>query len=122
MSKKIVVVDDDPHAVRILAMILDRQGYETVKVTDSEVALQTIQEMEPAVVFIDVMMPGKNGYQICRDIRSDATLNHQPYIIMLTARGMTSERKRAERSGADEFMTKPFSPSQLADRVRQVLE
>jgi two-component system, OmpR family, alkaline phosphatase synthesis response regulator PhoP len=119
--EKILIVDDDPFIARILSLTFDKEGYQTVTVMDGTAALETIREEDPDIVFIDVMMPGKNGYDVCRDIRRDTALNRQPYIIMLTARGMASERKRAERSGADEFMTKPFSPTQLTSHVREVL-
>ena len=118
---KIVVIDDDPSISRILALAFDQLGYHTITAMDGDVGLQTIREEEPNLVFIDVMMPGKDGYQVCQEIRRDPSIIRQPYIIMLTARGMVTERKRAEKSGADEFMTKPFSPSQLVERVRQIM-
>jgi DNA-binding response OmpR family regulator len=119
--EKILIIDDDPFIARILSLTFDKEGYQTVTVMDGMAALEAIHNEDPDIVFIDVMMPGKNGYDVCRDIRLDTTLPRQPYIIMLTARGMASERKRAERSGANEFMTKPFSPTQLTSHVREVL-
>ena len=119
---KILIVDDDPFIARILSLTFDKEGYQTITVTDSTKAVETIQAEDPDLIFVDVMMPGKNGYDVCKEIRKDDTLSRQPYIIMLTARGMATERKRAERSGADEFMTKPFSPTQLTSHVREILK
>ena len=120
--EKILIVDDDPFIARILSLTFDKEGYQTITVMDSTKALETIQKEDPDVIFVDVMMPNKNGYEVCQEIRKDDSLARQPYIIMLTARGMATERKRAERSGADEFMTKPFSPTQLTSHVREVLK
>ena len=121
-EKKIVVVDDVPSMIRILLLTFVQLGYQTLKAMDGFEGVQVIREEEPDLVVVDVMMPGKDGYALCQEIRADTSLSRQPYIIMLTARGMASERKRAQASGADEFMTKPFSPSQLAQHVRQILE
>mgnify|MGYP001146142759 CR=1 FL=1 len=119
---KIMVVDDDPVIVRMLALTFENVGYETIIAVDGQEALARVREIEPALMVMDVMMPGIDGFQVCERIRSDTTLTHQPYIIILTARGMVTDRKRAEQSGANEFMTKPFSPSQLISRVKQIME
>ncbi len=121
-NDRIVIVDDDPYLVRILSMTIERAGYQTYKVLDSSDALLLIQETRPALVFLDVMMPDKDGYQLCRDIRNDTTLANQPYIIILTSRGSYHEEKRAKHFGADEFITKPFRPSYLVSRIREILE
>jgi len=121
-SPKIMVVDDDPFIVRMLALTFDKVGYETIIAVDGQEALDKMRELEPVLIVVDVMMPGKDGFQVCEEIRKDTSLSRQPYIIMLTARGMTTDRKRAEQSGADEFLTKPFSPSYLMSRVQKILE
>lgn len=121
-SQKIMVVDDDPFIVRMLAMTFEKVGYETIIAVDGQEALMKVRESEPMLMVVDVMMPGIDGFQVCERIRSDATLNRQPYIIVLTARGMVTDEKRAEQSGANEFMTKPFSPSYLVSRVQEILE
>ncbi len=117
-----MVVDDDPVIVRMLALTFENVGYETIIAVDGQEALTKVREIEPSLMVMDVMMPGIDGFQVCERIRSDTTLTHQPYIIILTARGMVTDRKRAEQSGANEFMTKPFSPSQLISRVKQIME
>jgi len=120
--RKVIFVDDDPSMIRVLELAFSQAGFQTFRVMDSEAALTTIQQEVPDVVFMDVMMPGKDGYQLCREVREDTSLRQQPYIIMLTARGMSREQTLAKDAGANEFMTKPFSPAQLVNRVRQILE
>ncbi len=121
-AQRILVVDDDPFIIRILSLAFDREGYETITAVDGHEAMVKVRELQPSVVFVDIMMPGKDGFQVCEEIRNDSSLTRQPYIIMLTARGMVTDQRRAELSGADEYMTKPFRPSQLARHVRNILE
>lgn len=120
--RKILVVDDEPFILRTLSLVLKKEGYDVATAVDGEEALAQIQALEPHLVFLDAMMPKKDGYQVAQEIRSDLTLARQPYIIMLTARGQESDRERAEQVGIDEYMTKPFSPSQVITRTREVLE
>ena len=123
MSKgKILVVDDEPYILRALTFALKREGYEIATAVDGEEALAQIQALEPSLVFIDVTMPKKDGYQVCQEVRDDSTLTRQPYIIILTSRGQEADREKAERVGVNEFMTKPFSPSKIVTRVREILE
>ncbi len=122
VTGKIIVVDDNPAMVRMLTFMLNKRGYETIVAVDGEEALTKIRELKPRLVFLDVMMPKKDGYQVCWEIRNDPTFTHQPYIIMLTARGLAADRKKAEAVGIDEFMTKPFSPSQVEARVQDILD
>lgn len=123
MSKgKILVVDDSPVILRMLPMVLEQQGYDIATAVNGEEALRQIRELKPPLVFMDAMMPKKDGYETCQEARQDATLSHQPYIIMLTAGGHEADRERAEQVGVDEFMTKPFSPSKVVARVQKILE
>lgn len=119
---KILLVDDEPFILRTLTLVLKKEGYEIATAVDGEEALVQIRALEPSLVFIDAMMPRKDGYQVCQEVRNNATLTRQPYIIMLTARGQEADREKAEQIGVNEFMTKPFSPSKVVARVRQVME
>jgi DNA-binding response OmpR family regulator len=119
---KILVVDDEPFILRTLAFVLKKEGYDVATAVDGEEALDQIRTLEPVLVFIDAMMPKKDGYQVCQEVREDPTITRQPYIIMLTARGQEADRERANRVGVDEFMTKPFSPSKVLSRVQEILE
>lgn len=117
----IVVVDDSPMILRMLSMTLESAGFDVVTAEDGEEALALVREHEPPLVLLDAMMPKKDGYQVCAELRSDDALAHQPHVIMLTASGHEADRERAMAAGVNEFMTKPFSPSQLLIRVEELL-
>lgn len=120
MAKKILVVDDEPFIVRSLTFVLKKQGYETITATDGEEAVTKIQEEKPDLVFLDVMMPKKTGFEVCQEVRANPEMGDL-YIIMLTARGQEADRERGLRLGVNEFMTKPFSPSKVIEKVKEVL-
>jgi len=120
VAKKILVVDDEPFIVRSLTFVLKRQGYKTITATDGEEAVIKIREEKPDLVFLDVMMPKKTGFEVCQEVRGSLDMG-DPYIIMLTARGQEADRERGLRLGVNEFMTKPFSPSKIIERVKAVL-
>lgn len=121
-NEQILVVDDEPFILRTLTFVLRKEGYDTATAVNGEEALAQIRALEPSLVFVDAMMPKKDGYQVAQEVRDDPTLTHQPYIIMLTARGQEADREKAERVGINEFMTKPFSPSKVVARVQHILE
>lgn len=117
----ILVVDDSPVILRMLSLTLKKEGYTVATAVNGEEALEQIRKLQPALVFIDAMMPKKDGYQVSQEVRADSTLKRQPYIIMLTARGQDADREKATRVGINEFMTKPFSPSKVVARVHEIL-
>ena len=120
-EKTILVVDDSPVILRMLSLTLKKEGYSVATAVNGEEALEQIRELQPALVFIDAMMPKKDGYQVSQEVRADASLKRQPYIIMLTARGQEADREKATQVGINEFMTKPFSPSKVVARVHEIL-
>ncbi len=120
MAKKILIVDDEPFILRTLTLVLKKQGYDTITATDGEEALLKIHEEKPDLVFLDVTMPHKDGYEVCRQVRANPESGN-PYIIMLTARGQETDKEKGLRLGVNEFMTKPFSPSRVIERVKAVL-
>jgi DNA-binding response OmpR family regulator len=120
VSAPIVVVDDSPTILTLLVLALSRDGFEAVTASNGEEALERIREHRPRLVILDATMPKGDGFEVSRTIRDDPELE-TPYVIMLTAAGRASDRERAEEAGVDEFMTKPFSPSQLRARVREIL-
>ncbi len=117
----ILVVDDSPLILRILSTILQKSGYSVVTAQDGEEALHKVQDVHPALIFLDVMMPKKSGYEVAQAIRSRNDVP-QPYIIMLTALDHDVDVEQARRVGVDEFMPKPFNPSQIAQRVADLLK
>lgn len=118
----ILVVDDSPLWVRVLRMALEDGGYSVEVAADGAEGLARTRELSPALVLVDAVMAGLDGYQLCAAIRSDGELSRQPHLIMMTASGREADRERAAEAGVDEFMTKPFSPSTLLERVAEALE
>ncbi len=120
-NKRILVVDDEPHLIRSLTFILAKEGYDVSMAADGEEALQKIAENKPDLIFLDIMMPKKNGYEVCETIRKVPELN-SIYIIMLSAKGWDIDRAKAISVGANEFMSKPFSPLDVISRVRKAID
>lgn len=119
-EKKILVVDDEPYIIRSLTFVLKKEGYDVSSATNGEEALARVRESKPNLMFLDVMMPKKNGYEVCQEMKSDPSLS-DIHIIMLTAKGQETDREKGLSSGADEFMTKPFSPMKVVERVRELV-
>jgi len=119
-EKRILVVDDEPHAIRALTFILKKEGYDVYSALNGEEAMARVQESKPDLMFLDVMMPKKNGFEVCQEIKGDPGLS-DIYIIMLTAKGQEKDREKGLSLGADEFITKPFSLTDIVARVRELL-
>lgn len=117
---KVLVVDDEPFICRSLSFVLRKDNYEVLEARNGEEALKKIREHRPDLVFLDVMMPKVNGFEVTRIVRADETLRHIK-IILLTARGQESDRATGEAVGADDYMTKPFSPTRIVERTREIL-
>jgi DNA-binding response OmpR family regulator len=120
MPSKILVVDDEPFILRSLLFILKKEGYQVASATDGEEALAQIAREKPDLVFLDVMMPKKDGYEVCRILKADPALS-DIYVLLLTAKGQTKDREKGIDVGADEYITKPFSPSMVVEKVRAIL-
>ena len=120
MTDRVLVVDDEPFILRSLTFVLRKEGFTVFEAKNGEEAMEVVKAERPGLVFLDVMMPLKNGYEVCAEIKGDPTLS-DTYVIMLTAKGQESDRDKGLAIGADEYMTKPFSPSMITKRVREVL-
>ena len=118
-NKKILVVDDEPHLIRSLTFILAKEGYEVSIAVDGEEALKKISENKPDLIFLDIMMPKKNGYEVCEIIRKMPEFR-DVYIIVLSAKGGDIDREKAFAMGANEFMTKPFSPMDVISKIKEI--
>jgi DNA-binding response OmpR family regulator len=119
-EKKILVVDDEPNVIKSLTFVLRKEGYDVSSAANGEDAMTKIRESKPNLMFLDVMMPKKNGYEVCQEVKSDSSLS-DIHIIMLTAKGQEADREKGLNAGADEFMTKPFSPMVVVDKVKELL-
>ncbi len=113
----VLVVDDEPTIREIVVGYLEREGYRTLEAADGNRAREMLENDAPDLVVLDLMLPGMDGLELCRWIRSRSRLP----VIMLTARGEESDRIVGLELGADDYVTKPFSPRELAARVRTVL-
>ncbi|MCC7491452.1 MAG: response regulator [Fimbriimonadaceae bacterium] len=120
MAKKILVADDEPHIVRLLKDVLSRRGYEVITAEAGDRAVALAKSEVPALIFLDVMMPNLSGFEACQQIRSEPALAGVP-IFLLTARGQERDVEQGKQVGADRYLTKPFSPRQLADLVDAAL-
>jgi len=120
MSKTILVADDEPYVLRSLEFILKKEGYRVLTAVDGQEALEKIREGHPDLVFLDIQMPRMDGNTVCHTLRLDPA-TRDLHIIMITAKGQEADRLQALESGADEFITKPYSPRKLVDRVREIL-
>ena len=117
----ILVVDDDPYIQRALSFVLRREGFEVETASDGQEALSRVKEFRPKIMFLDIMIPKMNGFDTCRTIKSDSQLKGT-YIIILTAKGQEVDKERGLREGADEYMTKPFSPKEIVAKVKSIFE
>ena len=115
--KTVLVVDDEPIVREVVVRYLEREGYRTLEAGDGDAARDALARTSPDLVVLDVMLPGTDGLELCRWIRSTSQLP----VIMLTARGEEADRIVGLELGADDYVTKPFSPRELAARVKSVL-
>ncbi len=115
--KKILVVDDEPRIIELLDSYLAKEGYAVVTAADGEAALAAADREQPDLILLDLMLPKKNGYEVCREIRAKSNTP----IIMLTARDEEPDKIVGLELGADDYITKPFSPREVVARVRAVL-
>ena len=116
-AEKILIVDDDTNICELLRLYLEKDGYTTTIVHDGHSALQSFRESEPDLVLLDIMLPGLDGWQVCREIRKTSD---KP-IIMLTAKSETFDKVLGLELGADDYVTKPFESKEIVARVKAVL-
>jgi two-component system, OmpR family, alkaline phosphatase synthesis response regulator PhoP len=120
-NKTVLVIDDEPYILRALKYLLNREGYVVETASNGEEGLARAREVKPAVVFLDVMMPRLNGHQVCEQMRQDPSFAGT-YIIMLSAKGQQADREQGLAGGANEYLTKPFSPREISARLRDIFE
>lgn len=116
-KQKILVVDDDEHIAELISLYLIREGYETKEIYNGTDAVKAAEEFKPDLIMLDIMLPGMDGYGVCREIRKTSNVP----IIMLTAKGDTIDKVLGLELGADDYIVKPFDPKELTARVKAVL-
>jgi DNA-binding response OmpR family regulator len=120
---KILIVDDEPHVRLLLEQTLEdleEEGVEILTASDGQQGLDTIRKEQPNLVFLDVMMPHINGFEVCKIVKQDLKMDGVT-IVLLTAKGQEYDRQRGEDSGADKYMTKPFDPDALLALAEETL-
>jgi len=123
MKSKVLIVDDHEYVRLIIEQALEEiedQGVELITAADGEEALAIIREEEPNLVFLDVMMPKMNGFDVCRIVKQELMMDNV-YIVLLTAKGQKYDIQKGEEYGADLYMTKPFDPDELLDLAKSIL-
>jgi DNA-binding response OmpR family regulator len=123
MPQKILIADDEPHLRSLIRQALEEledNGVELLTACNGEEALETIHAERPELVFLDVMMPKKSGFDVCQAVKS-SPVTQSVYVVLLTAKGQEFDRQRGIEAGADIYMTKPFDPDALLQKARQVL-
>ena len=119
MARRVLLIEDEPNIIEALSFILTRDGWTVHTHSDGTTAAARVRLGEPEVVILDAMLPGRSGFDILRDIRSDPATVKVP-VLMLTARGQEKDRELALRLGATEFMTKPFANAEVVAEVRRL--
>jgi DNA-binding response OmpR family regulator len=117
---KILIADDEPHIVAALEFLLVHSGYEVDVARNGDEALAQIRSGRPDLVLLDVMMPARSGYEVCREVRATPELAGTK-VVMLSAKGAQGDVGRGMEAGADLYITKPFSNRELIDKIRQLL-
>jgi DNA-binding response OmpR family regulator len=120
MAKSILVVEDEPNIVLSLQFLMKQAGFEVRVASDGEQALRQVEERAPDLILLDVMIPKRDGYDVCQTIRANPTWSGI-YIIMLTAKGRDVDREKGLSLGANDYVTKPFSTRDLTEKVKQLL-
>jgi len=117
---RILVVDDEIYIVHILDFSLGMEGYEVVTALDGEQALERVAEQKPDLIVLDIMMPKLDGYETCKALKSREETRDIP-VILLSAKGRNVDQKTGFEVGADDYITKPFSPRKLVERINAIL-
>ena len=117
---KILVVDDEIYIVHILDFSLGMEGYEVVTALDGEQAIEKAKTEKPDLIVLDIMMPKLDGYETCKALKADSDTQSIP-VILLSAKGRNVDQKVGFEVGADDYITKPFSPRKLVERINAIL-
>ncbi|MBY0597965.1 envelope stress response regulator transcription factor HitR [Bacillus bingmayongensis] len=118
MMAKILVVDDDPHIRELVSVFLEREGFQTYEAIDGMDALRKIEEVKMDMVILDIMMPNMDGWELCYELRKYYDIP----LLMLTAKGETSQKVKGFQLGTDDYLVKPFDPLELVVRVKALLK
>lgn len=120
MGKRVLLVEDEANIIEAIRFLLSRDGWQVYTHSNGADAVKVVRELQPDLLLLDVMLPGKSGFEILDELRSDPDTAALP-VLMLTARGQSRDREMAEKAGVSRFMTKPFSNAEVLTAVRDLL-
>jgi two-component system, OmpR family, alkaline phosphatase synthesis response regulator PhoP len=120
-QKKILIADDNENIREALTYLLEDEGYKLWLAKDGAETLTKARDIRPDILFLDIMMPIMNGYEVCKVIKNDPALKGI-YVIMLTAKGQVAEQERGRSAGADEYIVKPFSPMEVLAKIKKIFQ
>jgi len=120
MNKKILVIEDDPNALRFIEYTLEQEGYQVSSAKDGLEGIKKVQDKHPDLIILDIMLPGLDGYEVCRQLRQKPETSLLP-ILMLSAKARQDDRNIGLKMGADEYLTKPADPSTIVEKVKTLL-
>lgn len=120
MGKSVLVIEDEPNIIEAITFILSRDGWRVASHSNGVDAVEAVAARQPDLVILDVMLPGRSGYDILRELRASEATGSLP-VLMLTARGQTKDRALAEEIGASLFMSKPFSNAEVLEAVNALV-
>ena len=118
MQKKVLIVDDSPAQVKLIQGLLEPEGYWPVGLSDPKRVEEAIALEKPSVILLDVVMPERNGFQVCRELKGNATFNTLP-VIVVTSKSSASDKFWGEQQGADAYITKPFTREEILRAIRR---
>jgi len=117
---KILLVEDEPNIMRLTTVMLEKEGYQVLQAPDGKVGIELAHTQAPDIVVTDLIMPEKNGFDVCRAVRADERTKHLP-ILILTAMGDEFNKSAGFEAGADDYLTKPFNINELKVRIKALL-
>jgi DNA-binding response OmpR family regulator len=120
MGRRVTLIEDERNIIEAIRFILARDGWDVRTHSNGEDAVDAVRAQRPDLLILDVMLPGRSGFDILQEIRGDPEMNGLP-VLMLTARGQERDRDMAERAGASRYMTKPFSNAEVLAAVRELV-
>ncbi|MBR9842019.1 MAG: response regulator [Rhodobacteraceae bacterium] len=120
MGKRVLLIEDEPNIIEAISFILSRDGWAVATHSNGHDAVDVVEEAKPDLLILDVMLPGKSGFEILRHLRENYGPQDLP-VMMLTARGQLKDREMAEKAGVNRFMTKPFSNAEMLEAVRELV-
>lgn len=121
MAKRILLVEDDPSAIRLVSYTLEGEGYEVLTASNGLEGLRKAREDKPDLLVLDVMLPGLDGFEVCRRLRADAETAKLP-VLMLSAKAQEIDKTTGLKMGADDYLPKPADPAEIVARVSKLLQ